>query len=110
MNATKALELLEPIPSDQIITEYFTNTKDKCCSGGHLTRLTSDDPHNYSSRNCYPYPISDVWHFIRVDIKAFTKKYDLSRINNSNELKKYPQSTPKERVIALFKDMIKAGY
>lgn len=48
----EALYLLEPIPEGQFTKSSFTNGVDKCCAIGHVTRLKSNNPHNYHQDNC----------------------------------------------------------
>lgn len=50
--AQQALELLSPIPEDQWMANMFSDGKSRCCAIGHFTRLTSEDPNDYSVNNC----------------------------------------------------------
>ncbi|MCF0059891.1 hypothetical protein MUK70_11635 [Dyadobacter chenwenxiniae] len=105
--AQEAKRLLEPIPEDQWTTKDFTDRKSKCCAFGHYSRLNSSDDNNFSIANCSEYRgrLGELQHSIYV----FTKgEYSLIGVNDGAS--PYPQPTPKQRVLALLNDMIKAGY
>lgn len=110
MDAKQALELLEPIPAKDFITDRFTDEHSKCCVVGHLQRLTSKDPNNYSSYNCS----DDCANPVRTKSEEFLRKkgfpgYNIATVNN-HAVNGYKQKRIKTRVIHLLKDMIKAGY
>lgn len=115
MNATKALELLEPIPGDEFITGNFTNGIDKCCSEGHLVRLLSNNPNDYSEPNCMPTSASNglLW-FIHQVTEFYAKQYPEVSVCmtfiNDFEHSGYTEPKIKDRVIHLLKDMKKSGY
>jgi hypothetical protein len=109
MNAITALEMFRQIPTDQIIPDSFTDEKGKCCAIGHLVRLTSQNPKDYSLNNCWlSYVPNPVRTFCRETVSDFTGGHDLSDINNAIT-GRYQQATPKERVIAVLEDMVKAS-
>ena len=122
MNATIAKELLDPIPAKDFITNSFSDNNGKCCGIGHLIRLTSKNPDNYSPNNCsdrtYKYGTGGVRIFVRDKVDRFMKKEHninlygdgLSEINNRDCHNGYTQKKVKARIIHLLKDMIKAGY
>lgn len=126
MNATEVKNLLTPVPTEDFITTNFTDEVSKCCVIGHLARLTSDEPNNFSLGNCADVeyflwmhePIEakiDVYNFARKKVNGFLGEDEngnyttLAEVNN-RPIGKYNQETPKERVIALLDDMIEAGY
>jgi len=116
MNATKAMELLKPVPQENFIVLLFTNHVDSCCATGHLMRLTSDDPDNYnlvtwpesSWNNCMELRESSQM-FLKKNSPTFEDGMDIATVNNN---KKYPytEDNPKCRVMHLLRDMVKAGY
>ena len=127
MNATQAKELLSPIAKENFIKDEFTNGIGKCCAVGHLVRLTSDNPSDYSKENCSDLDFSgsligriregaeDVHDFVRTKVNKFLKEErdqdtNLAGVNNYSFFKGYHQDNPKDRVISLLDDMIKAGY
>lgn len=52
MEAEEALKLLEPLAEEEFLKFAFTDRVSKCCVLGHLKRLTSNDPSDYSHDNC----------------------------------------------------------
>lgn len=116
MNAKQALELLLPIPKENFITGKFTDEESCCCAVGHLVRLSSDDPSDYSRENCNDtYNLTDVSH-VRDKSEFFLKeKYkisnaDMATVNNYDGINGYNEDNPKDRVIHLLNDMIEAGH
>jgi len=91
--ATKILELLSPIPEEQWITGGYTNHSSGCCAKGHLCRLLSDDPSDYSRRNCASQLHNELCSI------------PLSMVNDGGDWG-YQQATPKARVIAYLNDII----
>lgn len=123
MNTKEALDLLKSIPSKNFITNEFSDGEGKCCAVGHLVRLTSENPDDYSRDNCgdlYGYESAEKEHGKVVgEFREFTKKFiaekhgevdDISGVNNNPFTNGYTQNNPKSRVINLLKDMVKAGY
>lgn len=111
MKAEEALELLKDIPKENWLTDVFTNGIDSCCAIGHLKRLTSKNIEDYSILNCTDriYDVKDNIHTIRKNSSRFLKGRGIATVNN-RKTEGYYQDHPKDRVIALLKDMIKAGY
>tara|TARA_R110000782_G_scaffold21110_4_gene56941 strand:- start:14511 stop:14852 length:342 start_codon:yes stop_codon:yes gene_type:complete len=102
----KAFNQISEIPSENIITSVFSNDIDKCCVIGHLQRLNSENPSDYSSLNCCDF----TENRIRVLSKQFFSDNNflsIATVNNGG-IKAYPQETPKERSLALLADMLKA--
>jgi hypothetical protein len=114
--AKKVLDLITPIPETDFITDEFTDSISKCCVLGHVQRLTSGNPSDYSIDNC-----ADGIFFIRMNslsthirfascnFLALGNNIDIADINNRATVA-YPQPTPKQRVVALLNDMIEAGH
>lgn len=48
----QAITLLEPLREDEFMQKEFSNRKNRCCVIGHIQRLTSDNPNDYSRPNC----------------------------------------------------------
>lgn len=112
--ATKVLELINPIAEEDFITDHFSDIKSKCCVIGHVKRLTSEDPNDYSNENCFS-TICDPYHNLPREIRIQSLIFisdglgsDISVINNQ-KMYSYTQDTPKQRVVALLNDMIAAG-
>lgn len=114
MTATKAKEILEPIDKNLfIIRNYFKGNK--CCSVGHLIIKTQsikesnkkwfdfedESEHIKKLRN-------NSTDFLRKQFKT-KRGENIATVNNS-KLFNYNEDNPKDRVIHLLDDMIKAGY
>lgn len=129
MNATQAKELLLTVPKEDFITHSYTDGEGKCCGIGHLERLSSNDPNDYSPDNCMDlkkYEEDPVSVFVRKQVYNFlTKNYaeelpvkvnsylyipNLAHVNNQDNINGFTQDNPKDRVIALLDEMIAAGY
>lgn len=102
MTPAEAIELLTTIPEEDFIMEFYTNNVDKCCAVGHLVRLTSKDPTDYSTENCVP--SGEGEHRIGINIlrrHVFEEiKSSIGAVNN-RETSMYTQETPKQRVLAM---------
>lgn len=111
LTASKALELLKDIPEEDFITGSFTDEESKCCAIGHLQRLTSPNPKDFSFSNCrdrFDSPIRNLsLKYIKSTYRVY---YDISVVNNEDTVNGYNENTPKKRVLHLLEDMIKAGY
>lgn len=112
MNAQEAYNLLEPIPEEKFMRSFFTDGRSACCAAGHLIRLTSDNPKDYSLKNCVDIGHSPVITFIRdttgyflTEVKKVNGFVDLATVNNA-KLNGYNEDTCKARVLHLLKDMI----
>lgn len=115
MNPSQALEMLKDIPEEQYLTFGYTDGVNRCCFVGHLVRLTSPDPTDYSEGNCWP----AYRHFSKdayeaalphvkevVDfIEQFSKNGNFEEVNNKYH-PNYKQDTIKERVEAFLTDLI----
>lgn len=100
--AEEALRILEPIPEDHWCTGWYSNSSGHHCALGWMGHAKNVKPQTTR------FPISDrVMEFL----KSRGVKYCLGITEvNDGELKLYPQTTAKQRIIALLQDMIKAGY
>ena len=112
--AAHALRILAPIPESKWIVDKFTDEKERCCALGHYMRLKSENVNDYSLWNCKDHDNCDL----RLLSKDFlsSKGYeniDISYINNCEYIEvyiEYDDPTPKQRVLHLLNDMVKAGY
>lgn len=104
-----AIYKLSKIPEDKWITSRFSNGKGCCCAVGHLERLASPDPDDYSWDNCsdrawsgeYRNPIREISLQYLKDVRDLRT---IATVNNLPSLL-YPQRNPKLRVLALLQDM-----
>lgn len=121
MNAQQALDLLSPIPPEDFITITFSKKSvNKCCAIGHLVRLTSSDPDDYSITNCMDLHTEKenaqmVYKFRKATERYLEKVHKVSNesiasVNNWDQTNGYNEDNPKDRVIHLLTDMVAAGY
>ena len=96
MKAIEVKKLLEPIPSEDFITGGFSDEIGKCCAVGHIQRLTSDNPNDYSPINCSDktYDARSKPRFRDLTSKFMLKVHnigwaDLSEVNNRNDVNGY---------------------
>jgi len=116
----KTLDQVNGIPSEQIITSHFSNGVDKCCVVGHLVRLASENPSDYSVENCRDFHWNGGLNTSKMlPIRGLVAKFVdprypnpidpgaqcISYVNNGMS-SKYEQATPKERVVAVLEDML----
>lgn len=71
------LDVIKDVPGDEYMVQDFTNGVDKCCALGHYMRLTSDDPADYSPKNCFR---TLVWHDLEWQLAS-----DIMVINNTSK-------------------------
>lgn len=108
MNAQQALDILSPIDSSKFITGRLTafDSKEfiKCCSVGFLNKSQTSDPYidNKELRTFY----KAVEEFL---FKTVGISYNLTTVNDLSNINGYREPLPKDRVIHLLNDMIKAG-
>lgn len=111
----KALAILEAIPSNKIITSYFVDSLDSTrgCASGHILGVVSDEMYPLT-----PSSSSSEANSFDTELRRVTTGYlRLKNPNgwgsyvsiNNHATKDYPQDNPKDRVIALLKDCVKAG-
>lgn len=116
MTAQQALDLLSSIPADNFIEKTYANPVTKCCcTTGHLTRIRSKFPDNYSPQSCSYVLMNDTEVDILVDTtREFLGNYEgiKGSIISINDccIGKYQEDNPKDRVIHLLTDMVAAGY
>ena len=97
--------MLEPIAEEDFIVDIFTDEVSKCCVIGHITRLTSKNPSDFSFKNCNDNGIN----FGANTFRNYCYKHGHISIVNNQRVYIYNQDTPKKRVIAFLDDMITAG-
>jgi len=112
--AQEALRLLIPIPKEEFITDTYTDGKGKCCAIGHMQRLQSMDPSDYSSYNCSDFlaeqPIRSASRKYLSDIHNI-HGHNIASVNNGDlTINGYTEPEIKDRVIHLLTDMVAAGY
>lgn len=104
----KAWDILVDIPEDKWITSELTNGVDKCCAMGWLAydkvkqfngKLLLDQV--MYNKNSFSSKFNRIWPHM--------SNYDITYVND-NITNKYPQSTPKQRVLAWLNDAINLGY
>lgn len=116
ITATKAKELLMPIPNEDFVMMKFTDGKNKCCVSGHLRRLNSNDPNDFSIANCNDEDdATGIQNLAREYVRNNHKSYGgIVGVNNgginSQGKMLYAETEIKDRVLHLLDDMIKAGY
>jgi hypothetical protein len=111
MKAKEAIKLLDPIPADKFIHNEFGDDNSCCCVIGHLTRLKSDSPNDYSYLNCTDYHRHPLRRSSQEFIEAKHDVYsNIVDVNNDSNINGYTEDTVKERVMHLLKDMDDAGY
>lgn len=114
--AQKLYRLLSSIPKDEWIINKFTDEVGKCCFIGHYARLVSGNPGDYSTNNCsdwLEYPEKGLARNLTREFLislGFGGGYSGADVNNINQINGYTEDNPKDRVMHLLKDMIKAGY
>ena len=53
--AREAYDLLKKVPYYDFVKGISTDEVSKCCAGGHINRLLSGNPTDYSRENCSAY-------------------------------------------------------
>jgi hypothetical protein len=106
--AQEALELLEPIPAKEWIEGNYEEDGQSCALGWYAKKKYPKGLKNGES-------FYDASLPLRVASEQFIlNKYklyrDIADVNNDTNTNNYKQKTIKNRVIALLKDMVKAGY
>lgn len=113
--AQKMYRLLSPIPGENWMCDMFTDGKGKCCFIGHYQRLTHGNPDDYSTKNCTDWNSRAKPSLARSLTRRFLQDvlhiaYDGSDVNNRASVNGYTENNPKDRIMHLLQDMIKAGY
>ena len=111
----KALAILEAIPSDKFIISFFRDSLNptRGCTSGHILGVVSGN----LSPLCPGLSSNEATSFDDKLRKVTTGYLRLKNPNgwgsyvliNNRATKDYPQNNPKDRVIALLKDCVKAG-
>lgn len=107
-SAAQMKAILEPIPAENFITNSYGYSSGKHCSLGHInTFITGDE--RMAGTDCNGFGAQVI-----VD-KFLREKHSISNghivtVNDYNYVNGYNEDTPKERIMHLIEDMIKAGY
>lgn len=107
VDATKALEILSPIPAEKFIIGSYQGYRDpsRGCALGliHMHFNPADahgDLHGFGIRQ-----LSE-----RFLVERYNIAEDIASVNNEDNINGYTEPVIKDRVIHLLKDMIEAGY
>lgn len=102
--AEEAIRILEPIPDEKwIMGNWVSECGMKHCALGwinfkkHRCQNSHPDVSHHSTNFLGPAPATNGFGS------------GIANVNDGNDIR-YQQPTPKQRVIALLRDMIKAGY
>ena len=130
MNLQKIRDLVASVPTEDFIENIFTDETGKCCLVGHVSRLLSKDPTDYSIGNCNPHrtenyeakELIELSHHLLLkkgvtnqqlnNEKAkggnfyITLRDAVFAINNGFATDIYQQESVKERGLALLDDLI----
>lgn len=103
--AEEALRILEPIPEDEWCTGMRINDYGQCCSLGHYSMKQYGHPAENQGED------GPLTRRLIIASNKFLGCliHTIATVNNMPFLA-YRQPTPKQRVMALLSDMIKAGY
>lgn len=107
MTASEALKLVKSIPKRNWTVNEYTDGISKCCFTGHLHRLISNDPNDYGLKNCSTHHKEGLTKFF---IEVFAVCGNFPFMINDIQVGVYQEDHPKDRVIHLLQDMIKAGH
>lgn len=114
INTKQAIDLLSKVPEEEFITGIFTDGRNKCCAIGHLMRLTSADPDDYTYNNCSDrlgHPISVREASEKFIHNVYNQEgFSIADVNNTFAVNGYTEETPKARVLHLLRDMNAAGF
>lgn len=112
--AQEAKRLLETIPEEEWIKDRYTDRHGKCCSLGHLNRLKSGDPKDYSMLNYWEENEVPSQKLRRASAIFIHTKHgessDISYVNNTDSVNGYNEPSIKRRVMHLLNDMIEGGH
>jgi len=107
--AKEILDIIKPIPAKKFLVDRYGDLKGNSCFLGHIHRVLNPegDENNYiGDQNGY-------------GARTLTEKFLVEKHNirwadgafvNNGPVNGYKQPTPKKRIVALLKDMIKEGY
>ncbi len=111
--AQEALRLIKDVPKEDFILNKMTDEHSKCCVVGHYIRLKSNNPMDYSHKNCTGFITAEP---LLRESAAFLLSQGSSTfktiitVNNGIQLVVYTEPEIKDRVIHLLEDMVEAGY
>lgn len=100
-NPQKAIALLAAIPDNEWDRNHFSDGECKCCALGHLSRVTSDNPTDYSELNCGAGP-ANKWDKMSSKMREVIG-WSLADINDGKTAQ-FQQETPKQRVLAALQE------
>lgn len=104
ITATLLRSIIEPIPADKFITGIYYNSYTHCaCSLGYINHWFNVKEEREYEEVCEYYSTSNY----QSDVRNFVQ--NIVDVNDTDEVNGYTESTPKERVMHLFDDMIAAG-
>ncbi len=92
-------EFIISLSEKEIVSGIFSNGVDKCCIVGHFERLHSENPNDYSTKNCW-----DLDGKKTSPLRAWANKYhyDIASINNNYyQHTGFLQPTRKKRLLAM---------
>ena len=109
MSIAAIREILAPIPAEEWIRTRFTDGRYRCCAVGHLQRLLSPNPEDYSHENCTDKSGNAERTNIRLKSMLFLTRLGvpnqgIAEVNNG-ECHLFTQLTCKERVMKLLNMM-----
>ncbi len=116
LTAQQIKDLLSSIPKEEWMEDRFSNDENKCCFLGHLQRLHSDNPKDYTIKNCSEgvFSLKKRTNARELTRKALIKMHNLNidgaDVNNSPDYNGYTEDNPKDRIMHLLDDMIKHGF
>lgn len=85
----------EAIPEENWTTGQFIDKDGRCCARGHCGERNNSES-------------DEVRALFRISCATLRNKYKVAELNDG-ELWKYPQPTPKQRVLAWLRDAKEAG-
>jgi hypothetical protein len=104
-NAKQIIRIIKPIPAEQFCVRRYENNIGQCCFLGHIHKHISGRP------------MGDFKGFGARELteKFLTEKhelygYDGADVNNDSNVNGYTEDNPKDRIMHLLNDMVKAGY
>lgn len=124
LTTQQVIDLIEAIPADKFCIGNYCNNNGCCCVMGHINTAIGEMPSASSiengGRGYIPNEeITSPANIPNLGLRYRSKAYlmsnnipltDITSINNYPTSGYYTQYEPKDRVLALLKDMLAAGY
>lgn len=111
ITAKQALLILKPIPSELFTTNTFYNREtEKSCAIGWIRRKLSKETTEYGKATNYLIGQELFNSSIKFLEKYHNADKTIIQVNDTNEVNGYIEDNPKDRVVHLLTDMVKAGY